>query len=295
MLFAASVAPVARAEGPWAPHLVFRFSASSTLFARPGVGHDGSVYVGSGDGYVHALSPDGVYRWSYTVKGRIVAPPVEEAKSGRVFIATSEKSLYALEPDSHLRWVFPLPVAPKSELSLSPKGTLYFVGVDDYLYGVTTGGALSLRLAASGARSAPLALPSGQVVVLLGEAFATLKGYGYERAPLPGPFANAAKLAVAAERAVFACEEGSARALGSGIAELSIKSDCLSAPVAGDGFYAVAEASGDVKLAFKDGQSLQVPVGSAPLRPSWDAPRRRLIVSSATGTLSVFELPSGGP
>lgn len=296
LLVVSSLAPSARAtERPWAPHLAFRFSASSTLFARPGVGPAGAIYVGSGDGYVHALSSEGIYRWSYTVKGRVAAPPVEEAKSGRVFVATSEARLYALEADSHLRWVFQLPAAPKSELSLSPKGTLYFLGVDDHLYGVTTGGALSLRLAARGARSAPVALPSGQVQVVLGESIATLKGYGYERAPLPGPFSAAAKLAISPERQILACDAGQARAVGGGLPELSVSSDCWSAPVAGDGFYAIAEASGDVRLVFSEGQSLRVPVGSAPLRPVWDAPRRRLVVAAATGSLAVLELPGGRP
>jgi hypothetical protein len=196
-LFAAVTLASLHTHAAEAPRVVFRFSASSSLFARPGVGQDGSVYVGSGDGYVHALSPDGSFRWSYTVKGRVVAPPVEEPKSGRVFVATSEARLYALEPDSHLRWVFPLPVAPKSELSLTPKGTLLFVGQDDYLYGVTTGGALSLRLAAKGARSAPTQLATGQIALVLGDTLATLKGYGYERASLAGPFGLGAKLALA--------------------------------------------------------------------------------------------------
>jgi PQQ-like domain len=265
------------------------------LFARPGVGQAGDVYVGSGDGYVHALSGEGVYRWSYTVKGRVVAPPVEEPRSGRVFIVTSEARLYALEADSHLRWVFTLPAPPKSELSLSAKGTLYFVGADDHLYGVTTGGALSLRLAATGARSAPLVLPSGQTVLVLKDKLATLKGYGYERAELPGPFAGAAKLAIAPDRAISACEDGVARVLATDRTELSFKGDCLSAPVRGEGFYAVADASGEVRLSFANGSSLDVPVGPAPLRPVWDAPRRRLVVASATGALSVFELPSGQP
>jgi outer membrane protein assembly factor BamB len=295
LLFAGCWAPSAWAAEIWAPELAFRFSASSALFARPGVGHGGAVYVGSGDGYVHALAADGIYRWSYTVKGRVVAPPVEEPKSGRVFIATSEARLYALEPDSHLRWVFPLPVAPKTELSLSAKGTLYFVGVDDHLYGVTTSGALSLRLAASGVRSAPLSVASGQTHLVLNDSIATLKGYGYERAPLPGPFASAAKLALSADRAILACDNGTARVLGGGRPELSLKSDCLSPPVAGDGFHAIAEASGQVRLAFANGQSLGVTVGQAPLRPVWDAPRRRLVLASATGSLLVLSLPSGQP
>jgi hypothetical protein len=254
------------------PLELFKFSAGSSLFAPPGVGRDGAVFVGSGDGYVHALAHDGGYRWSYTVKGRIVAAPVEEPVTGRVFIATSEARLYALEADSHLRWVFPLPVSPKSELALTPKGTLLFVGQDDYLYGVTTSGALTLRLAATGARSAPAALEGGQTALVLSESFAILKGYGYERS------------------AFFSCENGQARVLGSG-PELTLQSDCLAAPVQGGGVLAIAEASDSVRLRYADGSSLLVPLGATPLRPVWDAPRRRLLLSTVTGVVSVRQLP----
>ena len=277
------------------PRVAFHFSASSSLFARPGLGHDGSVYVGSGDGYVHALGPDGSFRWSFTVKGRVVAPPVEEAGNGRVFVATSDARLYALETDSHLRWVFPLPVAPKSELALTPKGTLLFVGLDDHLYGVTTGGALTLRLAAPQARSAPVWLVGGQAALLLGDTLATVKGYGYERAALPGVFAASAKLALAADRAVFACEDGVARAVTSSGTELDVKSDCLSPPVRGDGFFAIAESQGAVRLVYPNGVSSSVALGAAPLRPIWDAARRRLIASTATGSVTVLELPREQP
>ena len=276
-----------------APHVppleIFKFAAASSLFAPPGVGRDGSVYVGAGDGYVHALAPDGGYRWSYTVKGRIVAAPVEEPSTGRVFVVTSEARLYALEADSRLRWVFQLPRAPKSELTLTPKGTLLFVGQDDYLYGVTTSGALTLRLAATGARSAPAAVEGGHTALVLAEALATLKGYGYERSPLPGPFAASAQLVIAKNRAIFSCENGRARVVGNG-PELTLTSDCLAAPVEGSGFWAIAEASGSVRLRYADGSSQLLPFGATPLRPVWDAPRRRLVLSTATGVVSVREL-----
>jgi hypothetical protein len=295
LLSCAALLVAGPASGAEPPRTLFRFSASATLFARPGVGRDGSIYVGSGDGYVHALAPDGSFRWSYTVKGRVVAPPIEDASTGRVFVATSEARLYALEADSHLRWVFPLPVAAKTELSLTPKGTLLFVGQDDHVYGVTTGGALNLRLAAAGARSAPASLTTGQTALVLGDSLATLKGYGYERAALPGPFGASAKLALDAERAIFACEEGLARVVAGARAELHIKSDCLSPPVRGDGFFAIAEASGDVRLLYANGKSRIVASEAAPLRPIWDAARRRLILSSATGSVTVLELPDGPP
>jgi outer membrane protein assembly factor BamB len=273
--------------------IVYKFATSATLFAPPGLGRDGAVYVGAGDGYVHALAADGSFRWSYTVKGRVTAPPVEDAANGHLFVATSEGRLYALDRDAALRWVFPLPVAPKSELVLTPKGTLFFVGQDDHLYGVTTGGALRLRLAARGARSAPALLAGGQVGLMLGEQLAILKGYGYEHAPLPGSFGASATLALRGDRAIFACEDGVVRVVGAAPG-LHAESDCLSPPVRGEDFFAVAEASGDVRLFFDDGTELGIALGAAPLRPSWDAARRRLIVSTATGALSALEL-TGGP
>jgi hypothetical protein len=291
-LLALAAAASAAPRAPLAPYEIFRFSAGSTLFAPPGVGKDGAVYVGSGEGYVHALSSDGGYRWSYTVKGRVVAAPVEDPATGRVFVVTSDARLYALEADSHLRWVFPLPVAPKSELSLAPKGTLYFVGRDDYLYGVTTSGALVLRLAAPGARSAPVSLQSGQTGLVLGDSFATLKGYGYDKAPLADPFAASAKLVVAKDRAISSCEEGRARVQVAGRWALDTASDCLSAPVQAQDLFAVAEASGGVRLIYPNGAAHTVPLGAAPLPPIWDEPRRRLVLATATGVVSVVELPA---
>lgn len=291
-LFAAPLAigsPRAEAKRRLEPHELFRFSAGAALFAPPGVGPQGDIYVGTGDGYLHALAPDGTFRWSYTVKGRIAAPAIEDGKTGRVFVATSEARLYAFEPDARLRWVFPLPVAPKSELALTPQGTLLFVGKDDHLYGVTTSGALVLRLASPAARSAPAILSDGRVALILESSIATLKGYGFERAPLPEPLSPSARLLLTADRSVFACEDGKSRSI-SARPELAQARDCVTPPVQGSGFLAVAAASGDVRLVYPTGEPSVVQLGSLPQRPVWDSARRRLILSTATGTVSVLEV-----
>jgi hypothetical protein len=185
-----------------------------------------------------------------------------------------------------------LPVAPKSELTLTSKGTLLFVGQDDYLYGVTTGGALSLRLSAAGARSAPVQLALGSTALVLGDSLAILKGYGYQRAPSGGHFGPFAKLALGADGAISSCEEGRVRVFLAGPDELSAPSDCFSPPTRGAGFFAVAEAGG-VRLFHSDGTTQRVPLDAVPLRPVWDAARNRLIVSSAIGSLTVLELSGG--
>lgn len=285
VVLVALLAEASAANAAMEPRVSFRFSAGATLFARPGVGESGAIYVGAGDGYVHALHADGGYRWSYTVQGRVAAPPVEEARTGRVFVATSEKRLYALEADSRLRWVFPLPSAPQSELLLTPSGTLLFVGQDEHLYGVTTGGGLNLRLAASGARSAPVWLSTAQAALVLGDSVGALKGYGYERRPLGARLGPSALLALGADRAVFSCDEGVAGAPG-----LAFASECLAPPVRGDDFVAIAEA-GAVRLVRADGKSQRWELPAVPLRPVWDGARRRLILATATGDVTALELP----
>jgi len=143
--------------------------------------------------------------------------------------------------------------------------------------------------------TAPVWLAGGQAALLLGDALATLKGYGYERAALPGVFAASAKLALATDRAIFACDDGVARVVTSAGTELDVKSDCLSPPVRGDGFFAIAESQGAVRLVYPNGVSNSLALGAAPLRPIWDAARRRLITSTATGSVTVLELPSEQP
>ena len=76
-------------------------------------------------------------------------------------------------------------------------------------------------------------------------------------------------------------------------AALDIASDCLSPPVSGDRFFAIAESSGQVRLVTTDGKERSIPLGSSPLRPIWDAARRRLVLGTAPGTVTVVELGSG--
>src|SRR6187455_2919848 len=66
-------APAPRPEAqPAALAPLWTFHAGAPLRAGAGVGQ-GGIAVGSVDGYVHALRADGAYRWSFTVKGAVVA------------------------------------------------------------------------------------------------------------------------------------------------------------------------------------------------------------------------------
>ncbi|HTA92264.1 MAG TPA: PQQ-binding-like beta-propeller repeat protein [Polyangiaceae bacterium] len=143
------------------PRERFRFHAGAPLLAPAGLGSTGSICVGTADGYIHLLSPDGSFRWSYSVHGAVVRRPVQ---SGELwFVTTSAERIYALTAEGTLYWVFRPPSAVASELAVDTTGTTYFVGADHFLYGVTAHGGVSLRAAFGELKAGPVTGPDGAV------------------------------------------------------------------------------------------------------------------------------------
>ena len=146
-----SVAPPASGAAPAHAHSAssnaplprFRFDAGAPLAAAAAVAADGSVCVGTVDGYVHALAPDGSFRWSHSVRGAVTRRP--HFAGQRWFIATSAQRIYALNRDGSLSWVFKLFSSVESELRSDETGAIYFVAADHFIYGLTAHGAVSLR------------------------------------------------------------------------------------------------------------------------------------------------------
>jgi outer membrane protein assembly factor BamB len=140
---AAGAAPAPTPPGLSVPAQRFRFDAGAPLAAAAGVAPDGTVCVGTVDGYVHGLNPDGSFRWSHSVRGAVTRRP--HFVGQRWFIATSAQRIYALNRDGSLSWVFKSFSAVESELSSDASGAVYFVAADRFLYGLSARGAISLR------------------------------------------------------------------------------------------------------------------------------------------------------
>jgi len=126
-----------------APLPRFRFDAGAPLAAPAEVAPDGSVCVGTVDGYVHVLGPDGSFRWSRSVRGAVTRRPHFTAEHW--FVVTSAERVYALERDGSLSWAFQLYSPVVSELVSDARGTLYFVTADHFVYGFSAHGQVTLR------------------------------------------------------------------------------------------------------------------------------------------------------
>jgi hypothetical protein len=139
-------------DEPTEPNIVWRFRSAAPVTGAPAVSPAGLVYVATVEGYVHALEPDGAFRWSYGLRGIPIGSPAVDA-AGRIYVATSDQRLYALSSEGRLGWqqrsrtrfaTPPIWVAP---------GFVYYVGRDRALYHVAEW------------NSVPSARPLGQPVI----------------------------------------------------------------------------------------------------------------------------------
>lgn len=167
--------------------LKFRFGTGSRPAAAPTLGPRGEVYVGTVDGIVHALGPDGSYRWSYTLRGPVIGRALVDSE-GRLLVPT-QRSIYALRADGRLAWEFGSPVELQGDLVRDGRGKIRFASEDGRLFEFDERGALIRNVRASYPWSAlPVALPDGSIaggsrsgLVLVSKATGVIR-YELERA-----------------------------------------------------------------------------------------------------------------
>eukprot|EP01047_Picozoa_sp_COSAG01_P086292 COSAG01_NODE_19337_length_1016_cov_1.708833_1_plen_315_part_10 len=101
------------------------------------VGPDGTVYIGSDDGHLYAVTPMGHLKWKFATQGGISSTPALD-KDGTVYVGSSDKGLYAVTSKGTLKWRFPMGDGSIfSSPALDPRYDAVYIGSDDYyLYAV---------------------------------------------------------------------------------------------------------------------------------------------------------------
>ncbi|MBI4560816.1 MAG: PQQ-binding-like beta-propeller repeat protein [Candidatus Rokubacteria bacterium] len=67
------------------------------VLTAPAIGADGTVYVGSVDGKMYALKPDGTLLWAYQTGASIVENSPAIGKDGTLYFSSMDKYLYAIK------------------------------------------------------------------------------------------------------------------------------------------------------------------------------------------------------
>jgi outer membrane protein assembly factor BamB len=156
------------------PVELWSVTTGGPIVGSPTVGPDGTVFVGSHDGKLYAVAPDGAVRWTFTTGDRVWSTPAV-ADSGTVYIGSDDDHLYAIHGGTgELVWRFrvgsceppmgPGPVGSRCDVdggpTIGPDGTIYTGG--DGVYAIWPEGTLRWKFAtAEHVMTAPALAPPG--------------------------------------------------------------------------------------------------------------------------------------
>ncbi|UCF90618.1 MAG: PQQ-like beta-propeller repeat protein, partial [Desulfobacterales bacterium] len=121
------------------------FSTGADVISSPAVGADGTIYVGSVDGHLYAINPDGSQKWRYPSTGNvgdIRSSPAVDPDDGTIYVGAGDPNVgfdgrvLALNPSGTLKWQF-IPSRTgeadndvESSPALDSSGKIY-IGADD--------------------------------------------------------------------------------------------------------------------------------------------------------------------
>lgn len=113
------------------------FETGGGIESSPSIGKDGTIYVGSHDGYLYAISKNGMENWKikigtpkekvgYEGYTSILSSPAI-GKDGTVYLASRDQYLYAISSQGEENWKFPINISFDSWASpvIGKDGTIY--------------------------------------------------------------------------------------------------------------------------------------------------------------------------
>jgi outer membrane protein assembly factor BamB len=105
----------------------------------PALGPDGTVYAGTLEGRLFAVTPGGAKKWDVLLGGGLESSPAV-APDGTVYVGSLDGKLYAITPGGSPKWNFSTGNPVRSP-AVDSDGTVYATSHYDNLYAVTPGGA----------------------------------------------------------------------------------------------------------------------------------------------------------
>ncbi|UCD14668.1 MAG: PQQ-binding-like beta-propeller repeat protein [Thermoplasmatales archaeon] len=146
----------------------WRFQTNLWQESSPSVGSDGTIYIGSKEGYIHALNPaNGNVIWRYQTNDGVSAIPAI-GEDGTIYVGSWDATFYALTPEGEEIWHFETPPALEAistSAAIGTDGTIYFGAGSGNFYALNQDGTEKWRLKASSFSSSPAIGSDGTIYV----------------------------------------------------------------------------------------------------------------------------------
>ena len=119
-------------------------ATNAAVEASPVIGSDGTVYVGSTDGFFYALnSSDGSIKWTNSDPMGFVVSSAAIGASGTLYFGCNDSNLYAVNSsDGTTAWTYATGAPITSSPTVAADGTIYVGSWDGNLYAVSSTGSL---------------------------------------------------------------------------------------------------------------------------------------------------------
>lgn len=125
------------------------YKTAGDVCSSPAIGEDGTIYFGSLDGCLYALSPNGELKWRYGTTAQVYSSPAIW-EDGTIYFGSEDCYLYSLTQEGKLKWKFYTGLSGRvsgviSSPAVGDDGTIYIGSQNWYFYAINPQGKLEWK------------------------------------------------------------------------------------------------------------------------------------------------------
>jgi outer membrane protein assembly factor BamB len=141
-------------------------TSSGGQTGSPGIGLDGTVYVGSDDFRLYAINSDGTEQWNFLANSNVQTAPAIDL-DGTIYAGSHDHNLYAIHPNGTVKWKFTTGdnIGWGTSAAIDSHGTIYINSDDKYLYAINPDGSEKWKITTGYGFTAPSISNDGTIYV----------------------------------------------------------------------------------------------------------------------------------
>jgi outer membrane protein assembly factor BamB len=122
--------------------LVWNFTTNNyaIVSSSPAIDSDETIYIGSSDGNLYAIYPNGTKKWNFTTGASVMFSSPAISSDGTIYVGAYDGNLYAIYPNGTKKWNFPIGSFIQSSPAIGSNGTIYIGSHDANLYAIYPNG-----------------------------------------------------------------------------------------------------------------------------------------------------------
>jgi outer membrane protein assembly factor BamB len=151
--------------GSWSGLFLWSYEAGDSLISSPAIDAVGTLYQGSIDNTLYALTSAGTFQWSYVTADAVKSSPAVDV-FGYTYVGSDDNAIYSFTSSGALAWSYDLAGEVFSSPAPASSGSIAIGSLADMLYRFDSSGALQWSYGTGeGIQSSPAINADGTVYV----------------------------------------------------------------------------------------------------------------------------------